>query len=145
MTVRGIVTLQFVRPRASRMALACALKKTPGPVRVDALPLVPCRTEPVLKIRAVGLTVVNGKWSCGYTDQGMAARQRALEQAVSRSPGWRHRHSSHSPSSTVTQAAAKAAAVACPGLIVVTDVEPATFVLPAPAPMVMSMPNPGAS
>ena len=32
------------------------LIRTPGPV--DALPLVPCRTEPVLKIRAVGLTVV---------------------------------------------------------------------------------------
>ena len=28
-----------------------------------------------LKIRAVGLTVANGKWLCGYTNQGMAARQ----------------------------------------------------------------------
>ena len=27
----------------------------------------------MLKIRAVGLIVVNGKWSCDYTDQGMAA------------------------------------------------------------------------
>ena len=34
----------------------------------------------MLKIRAVGLTVVNGKWSCDYTDQGMAARQRALDR-----------------------------------------------------------------
>ena len=34
----------------------------------------------MLKIRAVGLTVVNGKWSCDYTDQGIAARQRALDR-----------------------------------------------------------------
>ena len=46
-----------------------------GPV--DALPLVPCRTEPVLKIRVVDLIVVNGKWLSDYTDQRMAARQRA--------------------------------------------------------------------
>ena len=82
MTVRGIVTVQFVRLGSSRMAPAGArrrpLKRTPGPV--DALPLVPCRTEPVLKIRAVGLTVVNVKWSCDYTDQGIAARQRALDR-----------------------------------------------------------------
>ena len=32
--------------------------KNPGPV--DALPLVLCRTEPVLKIQAVGLTAANG-------------------------------------------------------------------------------------
>ena len=51
-----------------------ALKRTPGPV--DALPLEPCRTEPVLKIRAVVLTVANRKWLCDYTNQGMAARQR---------------------------------------------------------------------
>ena len=31
-------------------------------------------------IRAVGLIVVNGKWSCDYTDQGMAARHRALDR-----------------------------------------------------------------
>ena len=54
------------------------LKRTPGPV--DALPLVPCRTEPVLKIRAVGLTVVNGKWLCDYTNKGVAARQRAYDR-----------------------------------------------------------------
>ena len=29
----------------------------------------------MLKIRPVGLRVVNGKWSCDYTDQGMTARQ----------------------------------------------------------------------
>ena len=57
-----------------------APEKNSGPV--DALLLVPCRTEPVLKIRAVGLTVVNGKWSCDYTDQGMAARLRALERGT---------------------------------------------------------------
>ena len=34
----------------------------------------------MLKIRAVGLTVVNGKWLCDYTNQGMAARQRALDR-----------------------------------------------------------------
>ena len=36
----------------------------------------------MLKIRAVNLIVVNGKWLCDYTTQGitqgMAARQRAL-------------------------------------------------------------------
>ena len=37
-------------------------------------------TEPVLKIRAVGLTVANGKRLCDYTNQGMAARQRALDR-----------------------------------------------------------------
>ena len=60
-----------------------------GPIRtprpVDVLPLVPCRSESVLKIRAaaaaaaaaaVDLMVVNGTWLC-YTNQGMAARQRA--------------------------------------------------------------------
>ena len=82
MTARGIVTLQLVRREHLgwhlRVPGGRPLKRTPGPV--DALPLVPCRTEPVLKIRAVGLTVVNGKWSCDYTDQGMAARQRALDR-----------------------------------------------------------------
>ena len=82
MTVRGIVTLQFVRREPLGWYLLVPgggpLKRTPGPV--DALPLVPCRTEPVLKIRAVGLIVVNGKWSCDYTDQGMAARHRALDR-----------------------------------------------------------------
>ena len=57
--------------------------RTPRPV--DVLPLVPCRlrSESVLKIRAaaaaaaaVDLMVVNGTWLC-YTNQGMAARQRA--------------------------------------------------------------------
>ena len=77
-----IVTLQFVRREHLGWYLLVPgggpLKRTPGPV--DALPLVPCRTEPVLKIRAVGLIVVNGKWSCDYTDQGMAARHRALDR-----------------------------------------------------------------
>ena len=81
MTVRGIVALQFVRSEHLGWHLLVPgggpLKRTPGPV--DALPLVPCRAEPVLKIRAVGLMVVNGKWSCDYTDQGMAARRRALD------------------------------------------------------------------
>ena len=75
-------TLQFVRrePLGWHRSVPGGgpLKRTPGPV--DALPLVPCRTEPVLKIRAVGLIVVNGKWSCDYTDQGMAARHRALDR-----------------------------------------------------------------
>ena len=76
------MTLQFVRREHLGWYLLVPgggpLKRTPGPV--DALPLVPCRTEPVLKIRAVGLIVVNGKWSCDYTDQGMAARHRALDR-----------------------------------------------------------------
>ena len=37
-------------------------------------------TETVLKIRAVDLTVVNGKWLCDNTNQGMTARQRALDR-----------------------------------------------------------------
>ena len=38
-------------------------------------------TETVLKIRAVDLTVVNGKCLCDcHTDQGIAARQRALDR-----------------------------------------------------------------
>ena len=82
MTVRGIVTLQFVRREPlgwyPSVPGGGPLRRTPGPV--DALPLVPCRTEPVLKIRAVGLIVVNGKWLCDYTDQGMAARHRALDR-----------------------------------------------------------------
>ena len=59
--------------------------KNPGPV--DALPLVPCRTEPVLKIGAVDLYCTlcsrqftdhkKGKWLC---HQGMAARQRAYDR-----------------------------------------------------------------
>ena len=40
LTVRGIVTLQFVRLRASRMAPAGARRQNPGPV--DELPLVTC-------------------------------------------------------------------------------------------------------
>ena len=47
------------------------------------------RTEPVLKIQAVGLTVVNGKWSCDYTNQGIAARQRALDRGYRGSGGSR--------------------------------------------------------
>ena len=34
----------------------------------------------VLKIRAVDLIVVNGKWLCDYTNQGMSARHRALDR-----------------------------------------------------------------
>jgi len=53
------------------------LKRTPGPV--DALTLEPCRNEPVLKIRAVNLIVANGNGCVTTpTNQGMAARQRAL-------------------------------------------------------------------
>ena len=52
LTVRGIVTLQFVRLRASRMALACARRrapeKNPGTRRRTAARIV-ARTKPVFK------------------------------------------------------------------------------------------------
>ena len=38
----------------------------------------------MLKIRAVGLIVVNGKGLCSHTDQGMAARQRAKIEGTPR-------------------------------------------------------------
>ena len=44
LTVRGIVTLQFVRLRASRMAPIGARRRAPGktPGPVDELPFVSC-------------------------------------------------------------------------------------------------------
>ena len=61
-------------------------EKNPGTRRRTAVRIEPCRTEPVLEIRAVDLTVAIGKWLCDYTNQGMAmaARQRALDRWVPR-------------------------------------------------------------
>ena len=52
--------------------------KNPGTRRRTAARTVQDRAG--AEIRAVGLTVVNGKWLCDYTDQGVAARQRAQDQ-----------------------------------------------------------------
>ena len=58
--ILAITIVQFVHLRASRMALIMTSARRGGAEpRVDALPsyrallLVPCRTEPVLKIQSV--------------------------------------------------------------------------------------------
>ena len=94
MTVRGIVTLQFVRLRASRMALACARRrapeKNPGARRRTAARIV---LGPSRSLRTSGRSTSRkrGDGSCDYTDRGqagawppvtagMASRHRALDR-----------------------------------------------------------------